>query len=359
MDGEPMNNKRSNDVAIGWLGSTKQSIGEFFGNYLVITLIAISVFFIIIGGLLVYFVPAFPYIHVVFGVSSSILGAGIFAAVMKGRQFTNIFKKHIYDVVYQPESAFGGDQLRSKWTMITDAILRSSLPRSHQNASDMIKRFYLDQDEELSYHFVDMEKEYTIVVRPESSIADATIVTKSRAVISPNQVNPVLEQNIRVEGNTELESVFVNKQKLQDLEGVLEIDTNDPNSQIFRLPLHDHIMVDDVSGDQYVDFERTIVMTQDLAKESHYLSTFVRYAKGCQIKAKISDGYILVFRLTGGDGNSKVRRHVKGIDDLGGYVRWEVSASDQLNLPGQGYIIIAIPTSKERRSAMLLGEETI
>lgn len=110
---------------------------------------------------------------------SAILGAGVFAVIVKSAQFVEIFQNHLYDVFYKPVQTFGLENLKQKWISITKNIIQETLPNSHSDVSNRIMKQFLTS--ELTYHFSDYETKYDVTVEPQGG--QATIIHTIRTKI--------------------------------------------------------------------------------------------------------------------------------------------------------------------------------
>ncbi len=266
-------------------------------------------------------------------VGSAILGAGVFAGIMKSSQFTEVFKKHIFDVLYDPNEATRGDETIDtmvKWRILTEAILKDTLPLAFQDATEKIEKKFLN--DELSYHYEDYTVQYDIDI-DENMIATIQNKTITTLVLSENHAEPVFEQDVKVISKATtmtLTSLYLNSQAY-DLEkfNYTQDAENDDRYNI-SIPLKDFKN----SASNCIKLERTTSWTQDL-KEDPWITGFIkRYIKGLTIKAKVSDNYKLVFDKFGLE---KLPNNYHNNDT--GYDRWQLATSSTLLLPGQGYVL--------------------
>lgn len=260
---------------------------------------------------------------------SAILGAGVFAIIMKSTQFTELFQQHIADVFYSPEAAVSGASLMQRWSEITNAILRGVLPSNYGTAATSIAgRFF---NSKLEYHFESFEVSYDIHIDDGKAMVTNTL--KSLLVLSPNKVNHVFEQKIKSDTPSTLSCLLINDVMIRLDDPRLFIDNG--TERILRLELKPY-----VSGAKSVKLERTFVTIQDTHNEPYIAATISRFIKGAIIKARITDGY-------------KIRFLAMGIEDYGqsatkdgqGYCRWILAGPSDLLLPGDGYTLVFVPKS--------------
>lgn len=308
-----------------------------------LVLCVFGVIFILMGAIFGSAIDEYAYIptgtgHAFLNVGSAILGAGVFAAIMKSILFVEVFQQHIFDVLYTPNVVINLKNLKEKWVMLTEAILKNTLPRYHRDAANsVLKQFF---DEELQYHFENLENRYDIEVRPDGVTAIVKHTTTTDLVISPNHDNPVVIQKIKVkgQGNCKLLLLLIDNKKINlDTNEFLDTDANDQEITVFTLPLKNFLATKNTNVDRVVKLERTCEYSQNLSDEPYIVATFSRYVRTCVVKAKINKRGV-IFKKSGIDNFSNIEE----ITDAQGYKRWLVAEKNQLLLPGQGYILIIV-----------------
>lgn len=70
--------------------------------------------------------------------ASTLLGAGVFAALMKSAQFTEIFQKQIFEVFNDPKKLGEIVDVAKRWNILTAARLKDVLPDIYTLASQKI-----------------------------------------------------------------------------------------------------------------------------------------------------------------------------------------------------------------------------
>lgn len=271
-------------------------------------------------------------------VGVAILGAGVFAVILKSAQFIDVFQKHILDVFYKPVKIASVSDLRIKWLTLTDVILKNTLPASHCEASQKIMGQFID--EELEYHFEKYLVTYDIdVIKPTSKSPKLKIKhsISTEIVISPNHNDPVFEQSITTnnDGSTVLKSLIVNNDVISTKDR-MQPSSENPQVLEFKLNLNE-ILSKGSSGS--IKMERVYEINQDLSSEPYIIATNIRYVKGFVVRAKVTKGFKIYFRKTGIDAFDTI----KSIEvDGGGYKRWALAEPNTLILPGEGYIIIVV-----------------
>jgi len=189
-----------------------------------IILVCVSTFFPDYINNIIGFLPHGSVREALLSLGSAILGAGIFAAVVKSTLFVKIFQNHIHDVLHDPYRIFGIDNLKEKWTDITKKMLEAILPASHSEVSKRIKDQFFNTD--LQYHFEDYETKYNISFeKNDIKNAKITHTINTKLVISKNHPEPVFNQEISVNGDCKLISLIINGENIET-NGILKQQKN-------------------------------------------------------------------------------------------------------------------------------------
>lgn len=277
-------------------------------------------------------------------IGSAMLGAGVFAVILKSGQFTDLFKKHIGDVFYDPLKCISPDEILFKWKMVTNAILKNALPSMHSQITEKIQRQFLD--DETHFHFEKFDITYDIKVDADSRHAVINNTMRVRLIVSPSQQDPMLEQQMNVGGRCELKTLIINDLQ-ENVDKHLFTDENDLDNRRLKVDLKKYLKT---SGDvRYVDFERTLEVSQSLVDEPFVFATISRYIKGAVVRARISPGFELYF-LRSGINESARLSHDK---DGQGFNRWILAHENELLLPGQAYTIMLVPIREIKASTAL------
>lgn len=278
--------------------------------------------------------------------STAILGAGVFAAIMKSAQFTEVFQRHIFDVYYAPGERFTLDQLKIKWNGLTEAMLSSTIPRSHRDATETIRKQFFSS--ELEYHFEDFKVKYTLHLGQDFQTLTVTNRITTKVVLSPNHPDPLLKQTLTAPGTVSLKSVLIDGIPINLSDNKYFRQSSDsPDSWEFLLPLKDRASKKNADGDKYLKLERTYEYTQNISDEPFIVATVNRYVKGLIVRARINtEKGKIYFKNTGQAG----ARRPDPVTDGEGYQCWELADESSLLLPGQGYIIIVTASRAETTS---------
>lgn len=274
------------------------------------------------------------------GVSKLILGAGVFGVLIKSQQFTDIFKGHIYDVIFSPQNYNGRESLLQKWRSTTEFLLKDVIPERYENAASAIEKQFLDG--KFTYHFEDYIQTYDIEsIDPDNPCkVSVNNNTATLVIAAPNAMNACIEQRIKhADDNTDVELVklMIDDKEIDFDRYEFKADSENKNVKRFRFPFPQSSNIN-AGEENQLRLDRTYRYDQDLSQEPYFYANIIRYVKGLKVRVK-ADGYDVILRRTG---CSDVTDPVPEVDGFG-YTMWVLSDRDQLILPGQGYIIIARP----------------
>lgn len=309
-------------------------------NNLSMVLLWLGVFLIFIGAIFGSAVDSFIYIpagtgEAILKSGSAILGAGVFAVIMKSAQFTKLFQKHIYDVFYNPQEVKNGVPLIVKWKGITNALLKNVLPSTHHQAADRIEKQFFNS--ELDYHFEEHTVSYEITIA--GNVATVKSITDSKLILSPCTKEPKLKQYIETEGDFTFKALRLNGEAC-DKPDLFTKDPNNPNRNLLELSLNDYAIPNENSDERIIRLERVVEWTQNLTEDPYIKGAIKRYIKGATIRVKV-DGTHKVHFERFGLGELPKEHYIQ--DDGFGFERWQLVTSDNLLLPGQGYILVLVP----------------
>lgn len=303
-------------------------------EFLAFILLLAGFLFIVMGSVFGAFIEALPFFpvgsaDVLVKAGGGILGAGVFAVIMKSAQFTEYFKKNIYEVFYAPGEQDSVDALKFKWEKLTRSLLSGTLPASHQSATSVIlARFF---DNELEFHFEDFQAFYEFSLSDDKKTIKVKYSIKADAVVSPGYDEVEIKQRIATEGGVKLISLILDNKPI-DIDQHLVRDTEKQDVHHFSLKINPKSSKGN-SQDRRVSIERVYEFEQDITKEPYHIATFERYVKGFVVRAKFN-GCKLYFSSTGTKADPEVTV------DSQGERRWVLADRDTLLLPGEGYIFI-------------------
>lgn len=301
-------------------------------QHITFVLLLTGALLILFGTTHATFIDGLPFIpkgtgEIIQKIGSAILGAGVFAAIMKSIQFTEYFQKSIHEVFYSPDTNSSLEIIKHKWETLTRSLLKNTLPESYQNASSVImKRFF---DDELQFHFEDFSVSYDFTLRDDGKTLKVINKTTANIVISPKYSEAKIIQRIKNDGALLIKSLLIDDIPM-DLSKCFSQDPE--NSKVRKFEL---VVCPKSTADKTIKMERVYEYEQDLTKEPYAIASLERYIKGMVVKAKAS-GCGLYFRPTGAGAIYDVPGHVDGE----GYTRWVLADRNTLLLPGQGYIFV-------------------
>lgn len=263
-------------------------------------------------------------------IGTTIIGAGVFAAVLKSAQFSEIFQKHIHSVFYSPELAVELEENKKKWKKLTDAIFSKCLTGVHGEATEKLSEIFFTSD--LDYHFENMEVNYRVILDNKRNLK-VRYHSKSTIVVAPD-AEPIIWQRLSKGGGTQLVSLIVNEESVCP-DGLLKDNPDNADELSFQLPFEKYSSFDSFKKDRSFTLERTLEYTQDIFKEPYMVAGLSRFVSGLTVSVKAIDCNIH-FTGTG----SGVLDCPTPVADGAGYRRWVLAKKGNLLLPGQGYIII-------------------
>jgi len=232
-----------------------------------------GIFLVFVGATLGEVIDSYKYIPNGMGESilktgSAILGAGVFAAIMKSGQFTELFQKHIYDVFYDPARVKEAGHLIDKWQTITTALLKDVLPTTYKKAVDSIAEQFFNP--ELTYHFEAFSTSYCIKIDEANDVMEVENTTCTTIVFSPNEADPIFKQSITADSDDDFQLVtLLLNDKPIPTDGLYTAKDGDSKEYHLSLPLGEHAAVFAGSNDRVVKLERTTKWKQKFSVEPY------------------------------------------------------------------------------------------
>lgn len=308
-------------------------------KHIVCVFFGFGLFTIIIGSTLGDSIDSLAYIPSGTGLAilkfgSAVLGAGVFAAIMKSAQFTEVFQDHIYDVFYKPSSLKTSIPIIEKWRILTQSLLNDLLPKTHFiEASKKIEQQFFN--DELEYHFEDLDTSYEINIRKK--IANIKNVQKSTIIVAPHSKEPFYKQEIERDSKTKLTVLRFNGKDITKEHKYKKI-AGTVNKYSLKVPLSKYSL-DRANGDKIIEVVRITEWSQDLNNDPLIAAEISRYIKGATARVKISKGFRVFFTRFGlGD----MPKDNYDVDDGYGFEKWTLCSKNNTLLPGQGYIYMIV-----------------
>lgn len=303
------------------------------------TLFYLGVLFVLVGAIFGAAIDAMIYVpkgtgEAILKMGSAILGAGVFAVIMKSAQFSDLFQEHISNVLYNPAKAASAGVLIDRWRDITKAILSDVLPTTYEKAVDSIQSQFFNS--ELSYHFENFNTKYSIDIQPDGKSAKIKLTTKTNIILSPTSKDAKLFHAVDVEKgqNFNLDLLLINKKSIP-VKGLYSPSAQDPQRYLLDFPIEQYAKTR--SGDRIVEMERTLSWVQNIEVEPYIKGVISRYIKGCTVEVVLHGNKSLLFERFGIGGGLRCDNYA-----IGEGRRWVLADSDQLLLPGQGFIILLL-----------------
>lgn len=261
-----------------------------------------------------------------------ILGVGIFTALTRTKFYTDFFQRRIFDVFYNPSNHIDSDALKDKWKILTRAILREMDEKLCTHGTDEIFNRYIDI--KTDYHYSDMEITFDIILK-ENNIVEIKQKIKNKIVVNPLIKTIEMKQTFASYGNhdssCELIEVFLDGEKYDKEKFVTSKRNSNKNEEdVFNINI-------DTSSKKTLEIERFIAHKQNIMKDPIFSQEYNRFVQGVKVKYKAFGCLVYVQKIGYQDGLINDNDITK---DAEGYNRITISSSEDLTLPGQGYIIV-------------------
>lgn len=267
------------------------------------------------------------------------LGAGIFTSILKSLQFTEIFQEQLVSVLTDPTQLENFMDLPGRWSWLSRARLTNSLRDSSYEAVNQLEKVYFNNS--MEYSFEDFKNTYTINI-DASGKANILSKVEARVILNPTCDNPIFIQGVGVkdDGECHIIKLYIND-KVEDVKQYI-VESNAPDEQTsLQFPLKRFAINDDGQPRSFVKIERWVSVTQNLIEEPYIYGRIGRYTKGMVIKAVVNEGFDLIFKWTGYEYKPGDDTQPDNVEEY----RWPVADDHTLLLPGQGYIILIVPSN--------------
>lgn len=266
---------------------------------------------------------------------SAVLGAGVFAAIMKSAQFTEVFQRNIHEVFFSPELAVGLDENKRKWRTLTDSIFKKCLTNVHGQATQKISDTYFSA--ELDYHFEEVRVVYRLELDKSKRYLDVRATTSSKVVISPN-AQPKIWQRITTGSTTPYMTSLVIDQKSYKPEDFFKSDPEKPDEQRLEIPYETYSQGKGFDETRSITLERTVEYKQDIVADPLIAAGLTRFVVGLEVAIKCIN---CNFHFT--NTGSRVMEEPTSYKNGAGYDTKILAPKGDLLLPGMGYIIVVAP----------------
>lgn len=111
----------------------------------------------------IYFANSPPrniYIEIIGTIGKTILGSGVFLAILKSIQFSGVFEDELRKIIYSDDVLRKRNDIHDIWKKVTRAIYQSAFPLITTKLEDVIQRKLLSQ--KLNYYHKDVHVIYEI-----------------------------------------------------------------------------------------------------------------------------------------------------------------------------------------------------
>ena len=265
----------------------------------------------------------------------AIIGAGIFTAIVKSGQFSELYEKIISEVIYNPGEYQSEEELISNWNRITKSLLVKVINSDTTLAVDHMQGSFFNKA--LGYHYERYNQIYTIKwFDYDNKIVQIRARTSGNIVtLNNSSADPDFFSEFSVNDRTGNE-IKIEYYKLDSIDVSSSIETISKEDKLFykaSIPLK--------SGTNYL-LDRKIKYNQCLIDENYLISQVIRYAKNLTIEAKYEqnelypDAPAIKFNFMTLGVSDSIRGKFEKFELDHNTTKWRY---DGLLLPNQGYII--------------------
>jgi len=334
----------------------KGAITKWFGDILLPKAKQHLIYTMVSSGLLLMalgtFLPSSPgslwdkMLSLLLSFGSALIGGGVFAALLKSAQFTELFQKHIFDVFHNPHKLKNLVSIEERWGALTEALLNDVLPTHKGLARANLKEQFFDN--ELEYHMEDLTMKYSIIIHSETNRVQIINRATQKVVINPNKENPLFVQGAGTRDKSHtpmLTELIINDEPITNFSEYTHPTDEDENDMKIQVPLNRFAGED---RGKPITIDRVLTFDQDLTTEPYINCNFTRFIKEARIEVDINTTeYGLLFQRTGNWGNGSTAKgtYDRVCDSKG---KWVLARRDELLMPGQGFIIMIVPKSQSK-----------
>ncbi len=268
-------------------------------------------------------------------IASAILGGGVFAAIIKSSQFSEIFMNNLSDVVYSPSKAFSDEEVLRRWTLLTEALLKPTLPSNYTVVANEIKKQFFEG--ELKYHFEGLERRYDIKISDDGDSANIKQVAQTKVVVAPGNEAVVIKQQFSTVSEVTLRDVFINNKKI-NIDECLSQDASDKSIYNFEIKVSDYDLIDNGSGDKYINMTRIYEFDLNIREDPNMILNLNRYVKGLVVKVKVQGPGTFDLKGIG----LSLRNQASPVVCTEGWTWYTLAGEENLLLPGQGYTLTIV-----------------
>jgi len=266
-----------------------------------------------------------------------IIGAGVFAALLKSNQFSELFKKQITQVIYTPGEYQSQKELWTNWQRLSKALLGNVLPFSNDVAISFLRNTFFNNV--LQYHFKDYRVSYSVKWKdPDKGIVE--VVSRTEANIIPsNSVDKCKFVFFQKVNKTDDSSIEIQRFLIgdSDFKDRIEEKITDNKKRIF--------LEAEIPHGKNIKLDRIVKFTQMQKNENFIKGKLIRYIKSVTVafqyekNQEYPDAPMLTPRFEALGFNKHAGQCFREdlIDEHSAKYEWKC---DGLLLPHQGYIIM-------------------
>jgi len=305
----------------------QQKLSDFVAAHLVKIIFAFFALTIVIAFLIS---SSFPKISdLLMKIGPVIFGLGIFTGLTRTKFYTDFFQRVIFNVFYHPSENNKPNELTEKWKVLTNAILKNVAEKFHDNGTNEIFSRYLDI--KTDYHYSDLDITFNIELKGED-IVEITQTIKNKIIA--NKICDKIAMEQVFSSYKDHDNGFIVKEIL--INGVPYENPKEPIKEKNTTTLTIDI---DTSIQKEVIVERTYLHRQNIAQDPIFSQEYVRFVHGINIKYKAKKCKVHIYKI----GYNTMIDEKNIYKDSSGFYRVPLSSSDELTLPGQGYMLVITP----------------
>ncbi|HBS6092488.1 hypothetical protein ACRFGM_02280 [Klebsiella pneumoniae] len=291
-----------------------------------------------IGQILLAFGYIERFANILTNTGIALLGGALFTAITKTTHYTKFFQDRIFDVFYNPEKGALIESIKTKWQTLTHyLLLRTAGDLREDVAKELLKRFF---DSDIPYYFPEITESYDMVLLEDNK----TLITKKkvtcRLVINSSRDEATLTQKITAQSKHELKAIYVDHQIYDITDNIVEKDIiKDGINQKYL-----EISIKLKNNGKPIVIERFYEKEQDLCNDPWTIVNNSKFIQQLVVKYKASNCKVLI---TPTGTITSPENNLNTYIDQDGYTRIVLSPPGGLTLPGEGYILLVQPESKE------------
>lgn len=206
--------------------------GKLYKNILLVSLIT-SAFFLLAAYTDLIFKDDVGYTELFKVIGTTILSSGVFMAIAKSHQFTNIFKNELRNVIYSSEHLDKRNDIQDIWLRVSDSLCKQKFA-INRRVFDTVKNNYLPVEKEFYYKRYEVDAHFEFVDDEKKFIRCQKDVESEILVVDPDGFDLEYKLLIELDGKDDLQT----------------------NYELKELKINDTVIEDPI-GNGYLKIERT------------------------------------------------------------------------------------------------------